>query len=326
MRNTTVDFWIVQEKPQAKPYDPWNAKTNDLLGKARHLPYTLQSFARVSERMSFEKLPSNVKVLGHKRAFINNMNDAATDAEHLHTIRSVAGERYLTDESMSAVVWGQAATTATTKPKQYVHIKFCPHTGVYPLKRAIGEAVDGQENMSIRPNRFETRSLGTMAWDNFDPKANKWLIITTDFQPWEPRDQLPGNNPDGTEVETSAQYLSYLESLKEMSPQIKVKRRVWWRDPHVPADVMGIAPTGSTHRHLQQTTTAAEWDTHKARLDFVRDWLAANPNHASAAPPTAAYPFNEDNNNQGGVMVREEASLLEFFHRFPMRDSDFVLP
>ena len=55
-----------------------------------------------------------------------------------------------------------------------------------------------------------------------DPKANKWLIITTDFQPWKPRDQLPGNNPDGTEVETSAQYLSYLESLKEMSPQIKV--------------------------------------------------------------------------------------------------------
>lgn len=151
-------------------------------------------------------------------------------------------------------------------------------------------------------------------------QANKWLIITTDFQEWQPRPQHPGNNPDGTEVETNEQYHNYLTSLQEMSPNIKCLRRCWWQDEHTPSAVMGQYPSGG--RHLSQVTTRAEWDTNKARLDTISAVIEASPNNPAALPSQFPHAPNTPN----GVWYQERENLREFFHRFPQRDSMGVLP
>lgn len=170
MRNTTIDFWIVQEKKQSQPYDPWNNKNVYAQAKARHLPYTLQEFSRISERMTPHKIDtSKYKVLGRKTCFVNNMQQAANDSVINQTIEDASGRRHLGTGTGGVIVEG-TPFGATSKPKQFVHIKFCPHEGIYPLKKAIGEAEGASTHGNIRPNPYETRSIGTMAWDNFDPK------------------------------------------------------------------------------------------------------------------------------------------------------------
>ena len=329
LRNTTLDFWIVQERPQAKPYDPWNNKNTYEQGKARYLPYTLQEFSRVSERMTPHKISTRkYKILGHKRCFVNNMQSAANDSIITTTINDVGGQRHLGSGTGGEVI-APVPFGATTKPKQYVHIKFCPHEGVYPLKKAVGEAEGASTHGSIRPNWYETRSLGTMAWDNFDPKANKFLIITTDHQELIPRPQLTGNNPDGSPIESAAQYQLFLASLIERAPSIKCLRRCWWQDEYTPSAVMGVYPSGGRHLQHIQSTLESEWDTNKARLDTLQTYPYGAYGHAGTHIHNQQATISQAiaaGNIQIGQNWREKNELEEYFYRFPQRNSQGVLP
>jgi len=212
LRNTTVDFWIFQEKKQTTPYDPWHTKTQYELGKARHLPYTIQEFAQVSDRMTPHKIDTNkYSVLAHKRAFVNNMNHT-TGQQTLSTglVEDASGVIY---HDATTTVYGTPTNIATTKETQFVHMKYCPDVGMYPLKRAVGEAMDSSERMGIRPNPYEPRSIGTMSFDNFAPDRNVWLIVTTDHHAVVRRTQLNG--------ESNNDYLKYLELLQLTAPKFK---------------------------------------------------------------------------------------------------------
>ena len=325
-RNTTIDFWIVQEKKQYKAYDPWNSKTDYSLEKARHMPYTLQEFAHVSERMTPHKIDTKkYSVLGHKRCFVNNMNDSGSDSVIQTTIKNVTGERHLGAGTGGTLTQG-VPVAATTKPKQYVHIKYCPHRGVYPLKRAIGEAVNADEKVAqIKPNPYEVRSIGQMAWDNFDPKANIWLVITTDHVQAVARDQILNTAPQGqpSNGESDEAYLQYMNALEELQPNIKCLRKCWWQDEHTPSAVMGQFPAGSGHRHLSQVVTTAQWEANLANLATMDDLIEANPSAPAAQPPPGAM-FNA--NNPGGDWYVQREHLREFFHRFPTKDAMGVLP
>jgi hypothetical protein len=296
LRNTTIDFWIVQEKKQTTPYDPWHTQTQFELGKARHLPYTIQEFAQVSDRMTPHKIDTNkYSVLGHKRAFVNNMNHT-TGANTLsqELVADASGVIY---HDSDTVVYGAPSNSATTKETQYVHMKFCPDKGMYPLKKTVGEAVDSQERMGIRPNPYEPRSLGTMSFDMFAPSQNVWLVVTTDHHAVVPREQLNGEGVNA--------YRKYLEHLQLTTPKFKCLRRTWWQDQHTPSAHMGSAALGS--RTLEQsvdddpgidpftadaamqiddvpdlTTGSAELDE-LSRLIVLRD--AAYDAHAAAVQP-----------------------------------------
>jgi len=266
LRNTTVDFWIVQEKKQTTPYDPWHTKTQYELGKARHLPYTIQEFAQVSDRMTPHKIDTNkYSVLAHKRAFVNNMNHT-TGQQTLSTglVEDASGVIY---HDATTTVYGTPTNIATTKETQFVHMKYCPDVGMYPLKRAVGEAMDSSERMGIRPNPYEPRSIGTMSFDNFAPDRNVWLIVTTDHHAVVRRTQLNG--------ESNNDYRKYLELLQLTAPKFKCLRRAWWQDEHVPSAHIGALVTFPGARTLEEQVEDSALDPFTAdaamQIDDVPD-------------------------------------------------------
>lgn len=327
--NTTVNFLVVQEKKGAAPFDPWQAKTSFASQKARHMPYLLPAFNSVDDRMSPIQIDKPFNVLQRKTVYINNKNTSLGSVDPTQPtstngllIKEVCGKRHLGTGTGGTTVEGMPNQLSTTKNVQYVKMKYAPHVGLYPLKRAIGEAEGAGESLSIRPNPYEVRSLGTMAWDNFSPTANTFLVITTDHAYVPPRAQITTTtNVNGVSVpdETTAQYQAYLDLLYHSQPLIRCLRKCTWQDKHVPSSPMGIDVGGdvdmSEGRRLE-TSNKTEWEANFTRKGLLEGYIAANPGHVY----THDYPTQVDP-TPVGLWFHEQKQLEDYFHRYPYPDS-----
>jgi len=233
MKDTTFDFFFVQEKKCTQVYDPWDSKTKNMDGivkvvsaRGKHLPYTLNEFLNVTERMDPYKIDrKRYNVLQHQRCYINNAY-SRPEGEGPETLASMYATGGIQDTNREDVyrslphLRGPPMVPTTKHPTKYVHMRYAPHAEQYRLKSSIPEGADPSRYVerALNANQFENQTFGSMSYDNFDPKRNVWLVITTDFKP----PALAASDPTNVLI-----------------PQISLLRKVSWQD-HIGAKDRGV--------------------------------------------------------------------------------------
>jgi len=189
LQNTQFDFYIVRcKKEQQLNWDPWH---QTIPSQARSvpgvLPYTINDFQHLHHRMYPKKLDtSRYDILSHRRVLVNNVHRVTGQTGHIHLAPDNA--KYATGNTWSHTAndngpWNMTPThPASTPASQHLHMSYKPNKILRPLRNFIGERIDHpveQRGTFADANPHEKATLGTMAWDNFHPSANVWLVMTT---------------------------------------------------------------------------------------------------------------------------------------------------
>lgn len=163
--DTRVKIFIVQELRKYK-LDPWQQYTarqsnhvvSDDVEMAPHMPYTINQWKNILGFNANKVNYKQYKVIATRSLYFNSRRSEAPSG-------TVEGDNGFVD--------------ATTKPVQYCSIKIKPNKMLYQLRSTYNEMGVHDDITDPAPADADY-DQGPWSFDNQDPHANWWAIVTTD--------------------------------------------------------------------------------------------------------------------------------------------------